>query len=588
MTEFLNQTIAAMVNSAAPLEVEVMKEAMLEIEVPLFYIHSGKNEIQNYIDDVSKPEINKYVEDYAKPIVDEIVTRDAAQLIDNYVENETKPAIDEYADKKMEPWATAAEEAATVAANSEKAAFNSAASAAATAAVFETTFAESIDEFNSNAAEKQTAVDASAVSAAESAAAAKSSETAAAASAVSASGSAQASAASAGTAGELVGGFGATVEAATASAVEMIEQAASSLSRTFNLFDAKWADHQLDDIRWLRADTFSWQDGTVYSAAYQELWNEMQSSETVSESESVNGITISYLRTPKGYKIVNCTPAAGEERVAVVASVYEATGVAWYYIIDGANKRFKLPRTKYGFTGFRDSVGGYVPESLPNITGTSNGYCTAQTEDGSNVSGCIYNIPTKTGQGANSNTSWNSKFGFDASLSSPTYQDGAAVQQRGTQMYLYFYVGNYTQPAIEQTAGLNAELFNGKLDIADFAAVLAGNNGYTTISIVNDGATYGTVCYEIFSNAAKTNRTLCLQCGYVKPAYQDGATPISITYLKPFSTIFYAGRMAVSSYAGAISTGNMWASVSGVASTFVRLARDNNTQVTNYWLAIGK
>ena len=32
-------------------------------------------------------------------------------------------------------------------------------------------------------------------------------------------------------------------------------------------------------------------------------------------------------------------------------------------------------------------------------------------------------------------------------------------------MYLYFYVGEFTQTAIEQTAGLNAELFNGKADV---------------------------------------------------------------------------------------------------------------------------
>lgn len=88
-------------------------------------------------------------------------------------------------------------------------------------------------------------------------------------------------------------------------------------------------------------------------------------------------------------------------------------GVAWYYILDKTNQRFKLPRTKYGFVGLRDSVGGYVSDSR----------------------------------------------------SSSTYQDNAPVQQRATQMYLYFYVGDYTQDAIEQTAGLSAELFNGKVDL---------------------------------------------------------------------------------------------------------------------------
>jgi hypothetical protein len=32
-------------------------------------------------------------------------------------------------------------------------------------------------------------------------------------------------------------------------------------------------------------------------------------------------------------------------------------------------------------------------------------------------------------------------------------------------MYLYFYVGDYSQTAIEQTAGLNSSLFNDKADV---------------------------------------------------------------------------------------------------------------------------
>jgi hypothetical protein len=57
-------------------------------------------------------------------------------------------------------------------------------------------------------------------------------------------------------------------------------------------------------------------------------------------------------------------------------------------------------------------------------------------------------------------------------------------------MYLYFYVGNFEQSAIEQTAGLNAELFNGKADVSrvevlegyDYVVESqfpAASNGYT-------------------------------------------------------------------------------------------------------------
>ena len=82
---------------------------------------------------------------------------------------------------------------------------------------------------------------------------------------------------------------------------------------------------------------------------------------------------ISYKTTPKGYKI---TDVAQEE---MVEDIYDADGTSWYYILDTANTRFKLPR-------------------------------------------------------------------------------------RVTQMYLYFYAGTFNDSAVEQTAGLNAELFSGKAD----------------------------------------------------------------------------------------------------------------------------
>lgn len=85
--------------------------------------------------------------------------------------------------------------------------------------------------------------------------------------------------------------------------------------------------------------------------------------------------------------------------------IFHETGVAWFYILDRVNKRFKLPRTKYDFVGLRDDVGR------------------------------VTNIAT------------------------------AGTDTKATQMYLYFYVGDYVQDAVEQTAGLNAELFNNKVDL---------------------------------------------------------------------------------------------------------------------------
>ena len=224
------------------------------------------------------------------------------------------------------------------------------------------------------------------------------------------------------------------------------------------LLSPMWADHTLNDMSWLNADTFSWQSGDVYKAAYEHLVSEAvfetgtrkyiyiksdvshdrfdnglryyrtpendevepihtcawkatdgvivftkeeapegdtaytdggaaassrigyvteTGEETFysnAETETVEGITITFCRAEDGHKIC---PADQE---ANVQALYEKTGVAWYYIIDEANKQFKLPR---------------------------------EAKDGK---------------------------------------------------YLYFYVGNFEREAIEQTAGITSEQLNNKAD----------------------------------------------------------------------------------------------------------------------------
>lgn len=235
---------------------------------------------------------------------------------------------------------------------------------------------------------------------------------------------------------------------------------ASRISNGFSLFDCKWADHILNNISWLRADTFSWHSGDVYVAAYEHLVNEY--TEAVNggaevQLDTVAGITVHYIVASDGHKICHYLQ---EENVQ---AIYEATGIAWYYILDTFNKQFKLPRTKHAFTGLRDSVGNYVEAGLPNITAGLNNttWTGAAIAEGafSSIGVSPSGITPTTGNGGGG---W--QVGFDASRSSAVYGNSDTVQPRATQMYLYFYVGNFEQSAVEQTAGLNAELFNGKAD----------------------------------------------------------------------------------------------------------------------------
>lgn len=231
------------------------------------------------------------------------------------------------------------------------------------------------------------------------------------------------------------------------------------------LFYHTWSDHLFNDVSYLRADTFSWQSGEIYTSAYNELKEQYNNSNSVEETEE--GIT--YKRTPYGYKIA----LASQEEA--IKNLYDSVGVAWFYIIDLDNKKFKLPRTKFGFVGVRDAVGKYVAESLPDHThhiatynangsASGGGYIPATSMDAGSV---IVNSGTN-GESGNGNWSDRAGTGYntsrnqmsDASTSSNVYKDNAPVQQKATQMYLYFYVGNYIRNITEIEVGKLNELVN--------------------------------------------------------------------------------------------------------------------------------
>lgn len=183
-------------------------------------------------------------------------------------------------------------------------------------------------------------------------------------------------------------------------------------SSSYSLFDYKWADHILNDVRWLRADTFSWHSGAVYSDCYTELYDEYNNNASVSES---NGL-FNYMRTPKGYCITTAANAS------LVDDMYESQGIAWYYILDTVNTQFKLPRTKYGFVGMRTAPGTQV---------------TSTTYDDNAIL-----LSSGSAPGVNP----------------------ICVQNPATQMYLYAYVGYFSKESIAQTASLNSGLFTMKAD----------------------------------------------------------------------------------------------------------------------------
>lgn len=175
---------------------------------------------------------------------------------------------------------------------------------------------------------------------------------------------------------------------------------------------------EISDTNWLKSEG-QWNHGNIYEAVYNELTSDY--AHGTDKTDVVNGITISYRLTPKKRRI--CLA----DQDSNVTALFEATGIAWYYVLDNSLSQFKLPRSKYAFVGNRDNVGGYVADATSSSAGA---------------------LHVK----------------FNDSLSSSTYQDGASVQQRSVEAYLYFKVGNATVNAQLVNAGNIANALTSKAD----------------------------------------------------------------------------------------------------------------------------
>lgn len=187
------------------------------------------------------------------------------------------------------------------------------------------------------------------------------------------------------------------------------------------------------------------------------------SSQKVPTVENIAGTIIAYYTAADGHKIV----LADQE--SNVAAIYAATGVAWYYIIDTTNQRFKLPRENPDKRLLKEiSASPVVFEDTNNQVRLAYGR-RSETFDlylgiGS-VPGGYNALWYRSGQHDPTQGTYDSApapafHTIKTNISYNTFYQG--------EKYLYFYVGNFTQTALENTAGLNTELFNDKLDITTF------------------------------------------------------------------------------------------------------------------------
>ena len=287
-----------------------------------------------------------------------------------------------------------------------------------------------------------------------------------------------------------------------------------SISYHPDLFDWKWADHKLNDVQWLRADTFSWQNSSVYQAAYQHLADDI-SGKTL-QSETISGTTIQFYLSDDGHKIC---PVSEESNVT---AIYNATGVAWYYIIDTVNQRFKLPRAKHNkYTTLLSVIG--TGKTLGLTSNGSNMYALGGLGT-AGLGGYFQTFSNNTTLGSTSGAATRDTGSLGVSTD-PAYSGltTTSIEQDTDQYkYLYFYVGSFTQSALENTAGITTEEMNDKLDMD------LGNASSATKQEI------AALCFPDFTSPTRTGLSLNTSYqaesnGYVKISASTGGDIYSLT-----------------------------------------------------------
>ena len=224
------------------------------------------------------------------------------------------------------------------------------------------------------------------------------------------------------------------------------------------MFFATYQPRKLNNPSWLRAEPYSWHSADLYVSAYAHLADNI--SGVTAETETIAGTTITFYKLSDEIKVVF------PDQQTNLDTIYNATGIGYYFVLDTTNRQFKLPRNIYGFTGYRGDVGGYVAESLPNVKTTATVLQAWDNNAGSFTNGPIYK-PQSTGYGLLSNGGYGNTGPayFNLNTANGTYQDNAPVQERATQAYLYFYVGNTVQNETLVDVGEMTEAINDKLDL---------------------------------------------------------------------------------------------------------------------------
>lgn len=277
------------------------------------------------------------------------------------------------------------------------------------------------------------------------------------------------------------------------------------------------SEHLFNDASWLNGNTFSWQYGSIYVTAYNHLLDDYNNS-TETCTDIINGISIVYKLAADKHKICN---ADQEDNLILL---YNQTGNGDYYILDSVNARFKLPRkinrkliqsvknndyTWYNlYSDGWIEQGGYISanntdtttivllqemENTKYFVNFTQSLDKSSTQTTINVT-LIPNTQTTTSFGILSTNNLNNNSFYwqvNGYVKEPIYE----IQSPELS---YYYVGNFDQTALAQTAGLNTELFNQKVDVSSLGT-LAYLNTITSSNITNNTITENNLSQDLIN-----------------------------------------------------------------------------------------
>ena len=308
-------------------------------------------------------------------------------------------------------------------------------------------------------------------------------------------------------------------------------------------------------------------NGTAYSAWLRETGSDFPKQRT----ENVAGISIVCNVTPDGLKI--CLP----DQESNIVALYEKVGSANYFILDETNKQFKLPRTvqrklirayKNGTTWYNLYSDGWVEQggelaSIAKDTTTTislplpfvdTNYSVGIIATGGVRDGAQYtNGQTVQSKATDSFVMMARDYTFGRIWSACGYAQ--TTPDMGTE-YEYYYVGNFEQSAVEQTAGVATKALNAKADIdlgnlpANFDYIVekqesTAENNYTWYFkfksgwVIMGGNTNSvTSTGQINCSATLPVPVKSAPTVLATPIYQSGASVVVVTSYRSGNTIY--------------------------------------------------